>query len=242
MPNKQPALLPSPFEVLGQTWNIYKSRLATFLGIMLIPALLLAVVTLISAGVYMTNFTGGSHMLLVLFVLAVLLAFIITQIWSQVALLFAIRDSKENIDVITAYRRSWGSLLSYFWIVLLAGLAVTVGFILLIIPGVIFLVWFEFSVYVYISEGIKGAESLSRSKQLVKGRWPDVFVQILFISILIFVIHFIVQELIGKSLASLLANLFLTPLGATYLFVLYSHLRLNKNEPNTVTPEENPSQ
>ena len=47
------------------------------------------------------------------------------------------------------------------------------GLILLIIPGIIFMVWYYFSSYVNVLEVNKnnGLEALTSSKELVKGRW-----------------------------------------------------------------------
>ncbi|GAI05360.1 unnamed protein product [marine sediment metagenome] len=54
---------------------------------------------------------------------------------------------------------------------LLTGLIVGLGFLLLIIPGIIFTIWFVFSTYTVICEDKKGFKALSRSKELVKGYW-----------------------------------------------------------------------
>jgi len=50
-------------------------------------------------------------------------------------------------------------------------LATVGGFLLLIIPGIIFFIWFGFAPYVCIIEGIGSTSALKRSKQLVKGNW-----------------------------------------------------------------------
>jgi len=55
---------------------------------------------------------------------------------------------------------------------LLAGLIIGVGFLLLIIPGIIFLIWYAFVGQVVVVEGLSGNDALSRSKALTAGyRW-----------------------------------------------------------------------
>jgi|SRR6267378_280884 len=52
---------------------------------------------------------------------------------------------------------------------LLQGVIVVVGFVLLIVPGIIFLLWFVFTPEVVILEGKGGWQALSRSKALGSG-------------------------------------------------------------------------
>lgn len=59
----------------------------------------------------------------------------------------------------------------YYYVSVLSGLAVMGGVILLIIPGLIFWVWFAFSSFVFMFEGLKGVAALKRSKELAKGYW-----------------------------------------------------------------------
>ena len=40
----------------------------------------------------------------------------VSQLWSQVALLYAIKDREENIGIKESYHRGWGKITSYFWI------------------------------------------------------------------------------------------------------------------------------
>lgn len=53
----------------------------------------------------------------------------------------------------------------------LVGLIVLGGTILLIIPGIIFAVWYAFATYEVIIENKRGMEALGASKKLVSGRW-----------------------------------------------------------------------
>jgi len=64
---------------------------------------------------------------------------------------------------------------SYSGLSMLMGLALFGLFILLIIPGVIFAVFWTFAPYILILENKGISESMSESKKLVTGRWWKVF-------------------------------------------------------------------
>ncbi|MDB5178572.1 MAG: hypothetical protein JWN01_515 [Patescibacteria group bacterium] len=58
---------------------------------------------------------------------------------------------------------------------LLAGLIILGGFLLLIVPGVIFTAWYSFVGYVVVDEGLTGRAALRRSKELAAHRFWDVW-------------------------------------------------------------------
>lgn len=68
---------------------------------------------------------------------------------------------------------AWGKLGRYFLTNLLTGLIVLVGFIFLIIPGIVFMVWYAFAQYIVINQDIRPIDALKQSKLLVSGYfWP----------------------------------------------------------------------
>ena len=117
---------------------------------------------------------------------------------------------------------------------LLAGLIIMGGLILLIVPGIIFSIWFSFVQYLVIEENISGTKALRRSRELVKGRfwqvaWYTAFIAILgmgvgFVSDLasatkIQVISITVAILV--SIVSFVINL-ATPI---YAYLVYRHFK-----------------
>lgn len=249
----QPSTLPSSTQVIsslpdvsaifGQTWNIYKQRFGTFLGIIVIPMFIMMIITAIffvaggSFGIVFlfSKITTGSIGLFVLLAILFLIIIFVIQAWGQTALLYAIKDSSERIGIIESYRRGWHKILSYFWVYLLVGLIVFGGFLLLIIPGIIFAVWFSFAVFILIAENLKGVKALSKSKEYVKGHWWSVFWYLFSIEAIISIIYLIFIPLFSFlkipfiSMASeFIAILFLTPFGMTYLFIIYNNLKALK--------------
>lgn len=60
---------------------------------------------------------------------------------------------------------------SYLWISILAGLIVTGGFILFIVPGIYFAILFSFAITSLVIDGKKGFGALAHSQALYKGRF-----------------------------------------------------------------------
>lgn len=133
-------------------------------------------------------------------------------------------------------------------LVALLQILVTVGgFILLIIPGILFFVWFSLSQFTVMLDGKRGFESLQTSKSMVKGRfWGIVYlffggtVVIFFVySICISVIISVITALQGVNLTDVLAGpiplwmqilesvgeVVILPLVVIYLTSAYSYVR-----------------
>ena len=230
--------------LLGDAWSIYKQRLGTFLGVMIIPTLITVILgaVLTSSGFLSFSFlfsgqvVAGTGLLFFLAILFVIIIFII-QIWSQIALLYVIKDREENIGVREAYRSGWRKIFSYLWVVLLVGLVVLGGFLLLIVPAIIFAVWFSLANFVLIAEDIKGVKALRKSKEYVKGKWGGVFWRFLFIGalsvilsqILILVFAFLPSPF-KVGIIQFVTGLFLTPLVVIYSFLIYNNLKVLKVE------------
>ena len=172
-----------------------------------------------------------------------LLAALSVQFWSQISLLYAIKDRNEKIGIKEAFRRSRGKINSFAWVLILTGFITMGGSMLFMIPGIIFSIWFIFTSYVLVSEDIGGMNALMKSKAYVQGHWWSVSWRFLALG-LIFIGPFIVLAIIlgaitagitlvaGKTGASIfsdsinfLITTFLTPFLITYSFLLYENLK-----------------
>lgn len=235
-------ILLTPFELLSRSWITYRQRMWTLLGISLIPIILAALTSfLIVAMWYVSGSMAGLDKAVVTIgaiILAISLAIgvIYLSLLSQVGLIIAIRDSKEKIGIKEALKRARGNIGSYFWALFLAGLAVLGGYILFIIPGIIFTVWFAFAGYIVLTEGKKGSAALSQSREYTKGLWWEIAVRILFIFIISLIISaiFSVGELFGgtagnvSSLLQTIVSAFLAPLYIIYSYSLYLNIKAIK--------------
>lgn len=136
--------------------------------------------------------------------------------------------------------------LSRFWslliVSLLVGIAVTVGFVLLIIPGIIFFLRLVFSAVVVVAEGKKGQGALRRSWSLAKGAMGKIFLTVLLAGIL----SLIAQSALGFPLtlvgavlgggagafvnfaAQAITSVLVTPFSTIVLVMLYFDMRIRK--------------
>jgi len=152
-------------------------------------------------------------------------------------LLYAVKGSQERIGIKESYRKGWHKIGSYFWVAILAGFITIGGFLLLVIPGIIFVFWFILALIIVIAEDLKGMDALLKSKEYVRGRWGSVAWRVFFIGVISFLISlafgFILSFLkipYGEIVARLFNGLFLTPLGIIYLFLLYNNLKAIKGD------------
>lgn len=101
---------------------------------------------------------------------------------------------------------------------ILVGIIVLIGLILLIIPGIIFLVWLCLTQTVIVLERKGAVDALGRSKELTKGKWFHTFGVIVIIFLIL-----LVASSIGGMVSSLFA-LFLPRPFATLIEEIVSSL------------------
>ncbi len=172
---------------------------------------------------FFSFFLGGDivsfDLLTVLLILIGFLLLMVVNIWVSAALVFMVREeyAKSGIKEILLMVRN--KLASYAWVVILESLAVTLGFILFIIPGIIFSIWLAFSQYAFVMEDKKGIKALSYSKELVRGYWWPIFGRLCILALGTMLISSI------SKVGFLINSLFTMPFGIVYLYVIYKDLK-----------------
>jgi len=211
-------------ELFKKSFNNYWKKIWTLAGIMLfsllgflamIPFALTLLITSLGRPV---GSNPSLTLILVYFLFALIGIFfcILFGLWSQVAIYCSVNE--QSVGVKQSLAISWKKLASFFWVSFLSGLAVLGGYILFIIPGIIFSVWFTFSVFVFICEGLKGTSALKRSKQLVQGYWWPIFGRIVVLGIITLLISWI------KFFGPILNIFFMAPFSIVYMYTLYKDL------------------
>lgn len=233
-------MLPNSLVLLKQSWEIYRKRFWVFLCIMTFPFLVPSLVVSIFASSIFGFRTESlaSLSFVALLVVAVLVAVsLFVHLWSWVALLFAIKDREENIGVKESYRRGWNKIIPYLWVSILSGFIVMTGFILLFIPGLIFLIWFSLASYVLVCENKRGWTALMASREYIRGNWRSVFWRFVFVAFAlcsVFYLLDIISNLIGvsknNSFFSCINYAFLTPMITIYWFLIYEKLKIVKKD------------
>jgi hypothetical protein len=146
----------------------------------------------------------------------------------------------RDVDVSASYQYAFSRLGPLIGLALLVALVVGVGFILLFVPGVIFLVFLAVSVPAFIIEGLGVTDSMSRSWKLVSGSWWHTLAVIFVAAVIAGVINAILTAIGGHTffgvwILSAIAQIITAPFVALVSVVLYVDLRARHESLNATT-------
>lgn len=233
--------------IMKKGWDLYTKNLQKFLvpiGIMIAPYLIY----------YLALYYGDPSIVVLMLLLTIIM--LAVNLWIAIVIIEMVNSAYKNqaFDVNKLLESSFRKIPSYLLVAFLTGLIVMVGIILLIIPGIIFAVWYSFSVYINILEGKKGMEALNASKALVQGRWGTTFWRLIVPTLVIYILVMVVVAILAYIISggqfgaaslgqSILFNvlstiifLFLGPLFASFSVILYNNLKETKQVSSAPTP------
>jgi hypothetical protein len=146
----------------------------------------------------------------------------------------------DPVDVEASYRYGFRRLWSVILISILVGLIVAAGFVLLIIPGIIFLVFLSTSIPALIVEDRRGTDALGRSWGLVSGHFWHALGVIFVAALLVGVVSGIIGSIGGTNwgvrwLFTAIAQIVTAPYAALVSVLLYLDLRARTESLNTTT-------
>ena len=238
-------------ELLRRSWDLYRARWKTIIGTILIPMLVLFVFVLIGGLTFFLISDRLSYSLSPFFAIATFLFFLPAttfQFWRQLALIFAIVHSGENIGIKQSYKKSLKKIFPYFWLFTLSGSIIFGGFLLFVIPGIILSIFFVLGVYILAAENTGGLAALIKSKEYIKGHWWKVAGRLGFLIIFLFLllIPLIIIESVGSffedvQIITIMGSVFgfvlqliysfvLAPLNIIYVFLIYLSLKNIKGD------------
>ncbi|HTK05504.1 MAG TPA: hypothetical protein VL500_08000 [Candidatus Eisenbacteria bacterium] len=113
---------------------------------------------------------------------------------------------KKPIDVRASLSIGVHKLIPFIWVSFLSSAATLVGFVLLVIPGFIFLVWYRFSQNFAVIDDIRGTAAMSASRKLSAGRWWQTFVRIALPALFFYVTASFVTALAYLLIGSVLGD------------------------------------
>jgi hypothetical protein len=227
--------------ILGEAWGLYTRFFTRFF---VIAAIVFLIVNLLNAlvGTLLGSGTGAAALLGVVSVLVSLVG----TFWLQGALVFAVsdvRDGRIDATVGEVFERVRPQLGTLIVAGVLAGLGIAIGFVLLIVPGLILLTWWCLIVPVIVVEGKQVGEAFTRSRELVRGHGWTVFGVVVITAIVSGIAEGIIQSIfsflgsflrywIGGTIASAIVGPFL----AIALTLMFFRLAEPQPEPNAAAP------
>src|SRR5262245_14374716 len=226
--------------VSGEAWSLYKAEWRHLLSISFVVYLAVAVIGVILAAIL--TWVGA--------ILAALIS-LIAIFWLQAALVKAvedIRDGRADLSLGETFEAAQAHLTPVIVAGVIAAIAIGIGFILLIIPGLVLLTFWCLIIPSIVVESKSAGESFGRSFDLVRGPFWRVL-GIIVLTVLIYAGFEIVLALVLSPLADWLRNFVSTvasgtltaPFFALVLTVLYFRLSAAAAEQAApVAPEQEP--
>jgi hypothetical protein len=181
--------------ILGGAWELYTKFFARFF---VIAVIVFGIVNLLNALV--ATLVGGGAGIGVLLALFTDVVGLVGIFWLQGALVYAVEDVRDG-KVDTTVGQIFERVRPYLWTLILAGvlaaLGITIGLILLIVPGLILLTWWCLMVPVIVLEGTSVGEAFGRSRELVRGHAWTVFGVVIVAGLLSGIAAGIIQAIFG---------------------------------------------
>ncbi len=240
-------MLVTATQLLTKSIDLYKKHLGryvTYSAILAIPTILISIASA-SIGMLILvtqNFLTGFSIFIIFAIIMSLIGFVIS-----LALIRAIADDYTEMvaqPIISTMRQSIHLLIPAILISILTTLVVFGGIILLIIPGIIFALWFTFSVHALVIDKKHSIDALKYSKSLVSGHWFSIlwrlFAPFILITIAIMIVQWIFAMILGIQtdsqfqftitqtiylILSTIINILITPITVAIPTILYIELK-----------------
>lgn len=225
-----PRKLISTGKLLTDSWELFRQRGWGLLGLYLLCFLLIFAPLALAALTAPKMIMNHPWLIWSCLLLGISYA-VIGSAWITASMFHYIVDSSLGVKTALALGRQqlWNFAgLLLLWFLLIAG-----GSLLLIIPGVIFTIWFLFCQYVLAEERVGGLKALEKSRQLVRDYWWPVFGRFMLLLLLTLTISNLAGRIpaIGSSI-NLVLSLLLTPFSLFYYYLLYEDLKRCPRRPS----------
>ncbi len=235
-------------ELLQLTFAVYRRNFGLYFGYaawMIIPG---AILWILDAAIPSAHTGFDIVGQVALLVLGVWIWIILTNITANIIL-------KEKINTETLAGQAWKMILPVFWVMLIASLVKIVGLVLLIIPGLLFSVWYAFADLEVILNGKTSLAAMAGSRDLVRGRGWSVLWRLVAGPLLLAAVYVIVsssligivetlttgssslmstQPSVGAQMLSSITDALVFPLFVIYPVLLYLDLKQIKKKKASV--------
>lgn len=211
-------------EPIGEGWQIYKRFWAHLIPIALVVYLVVSLIALALAS------TGSRLSALAAFIVSVAGIFLLQA--SLVEAVADVRDGRADLTLSETVARAWPRLGSVTVAGIAAAIAIVIGLVLIIVPGLFLLTIWSLIVPVIVLERRSAFDSFGRSRELVRGHGWTVF-GVIVVTFAINVAVSIVLELlfagfstvIGHYIGNVVANTLIAPFVAAAWTSMYFRLR-----------------
>jgi hypothetical protein len=226
--------------VISEAFDLYKRHFGHLVVVALVIYLAIAVLGVFA--VLLLSWVGA----ILVAILAVIGSFVVTA--ALVEAVADIRDGRADLSVSETLSRGLSRIGSVAGASILGGIAIGIGLILLIVPGLILITWWAVIIPVIVLEHVGTFDSFSRSRELVRGFDWQVF-GVIVIQFLIFIGFGIVlaivlapfPEEVSSFLSNVVSGAFTGPFAALVTTLLYFRLKAAKEGPGVPPPGAGPT-
>ena len=166
-------------DLFTESWQLFQRRFATLIGLYLLTMVAFMLPLGITIGLAMLAGMAKGGAAFVLTGVVGLLAGLYLGFRCFAAFLHAVVD--DQLAFGEALEKGNEIILPLLWIGFLTGFIICGGFILFVIPGIIFMVWFFFAQFILVKEDVHGMNALLKSREYVRGEWFNVALRLLLI-------------------------------------------------------------
>lgn len=258
--------LPSFWSLLKESWFFYKKHWQNFLIFLSWPLLLTLFgrlfFSLWSIFLLWLSEANQSVWFIVLMIIGMVLSLcfslflIFVSVNAHIAQLMFINDPSQEVSLANLKKFWLNKTKPYFFKVFFAsfiyGLLALLGLLLLIVPGIIFIVFYGFVVFEIVLNQSDVESSFNKSRNLVKNYWWSLFGKI----ILFFILFLLIGTLMGLLVTGIVfllnllpiinisndsaevflnllfdfLNLIATPVSLVFAYLIYDNLKKIKNQ------------
>jgi hypothetical protein len=234
---------------VGESWNIFRN-LVPLIGRLYLAFLIKALYVLVPTIVIFilmrimenTNREAmvGLSVLGIVATIVLIVFMIYYGIWLQATLVLMVRNRSVNAPAEQLMAEAKPFIGKFFGTSILMGILVFLWSLLLIIPGIIFGVYYTFAEYIVMDKNISGMDAIRLSKRYVEGLWWQVVFSLLGLAAVGILSYLAIQaigllggEVGGQFVGGILGFLFqlaFMPYSVIYMYLLYERLKSLKPE------------
>ncbi len=237
------AKLPGISALFSQAWSAYTARFKTSILLQLSMFGIGFAAVIVGALAFFAGNAVSKTVGIIILIIVGLVLFILViyfSIWLQTAQIALFTMNTEEIGFKNAINKAKPLMRNFFWTSLVTGLVIMGGFLLLIIPGIILSVLLTFGVYIAVAEGRKIMDSITASREYVRGYWWPVFGRIILMIICYVIAYFIVAIIAGiisaftfswvGGIVNDIFSIIIAPLLIAVPYTIYTHLKNIKGQ------------
>jgi hypothetical protein len=209
--------------VLGESWQLYRTYARHLLTISVIVYVVAAIVSAV------LQLIPGLFGALLGFLVTIVAAFLLTA--ALVKAVQDVRDGRVDLSVGQTLSAATSLIAPVAVASILAGIGITVGLFLLIIPGLFLITAWCLIVPTIVLEGAKPFDAFGRSWQLVKGAFWNVFGILVMVFLILFAVDIVLglifsplPHFLGHFLSSAVGGALIAPFIAVVTTLMYFRL------------------